>query len=453
MADQQIQQSDLAMKRRGLFAAAAAVVAGIVARLAEAPVFASSGGGDQGFLALGSNPWYLPPVSFVNTPAIASAPTVIKAAPNFGNFAGANGADPALFEVDARPSAGSVTGLYSYGAGSGGIGVYTTAPYVGVWATGSTAVYGSGTSTGVLGNGATGVSGSGTTTGVSGSGTTTGVSGSGATGVSGTGTSIGVRGQSTSGNAILGQVPAGSTANTIAIYGQNYSSYSGPTPGAGGFAVYGLSAKGHGLVGATAAVGAAAVVGATNGVVGALAAAFYGPVIVGGSFTVVGGAKSAAVPHPDGSHRRLYCMESPESWFEDFGKGQLECGRAEITIDPDFAAVTDLSDYHVFLTEHESHQHLSVTDQTATGFSVEADLKMAALKGLTDADLNGRFSWRVVAKRKDIKGERLETVTIPTEPTLPPPAEIADLMNESGGRPAGTPALPTSPLRTGRPPN
>ena len=136
----------------------------------------------------------------------------------------------------------------------------------------------------------------------------------------------------TGGNAIRAEVPAVATSNAIAMYALNYSTYTGGGPGAGGFAIYGLSAKGHGLVGATAAAGAAAVVGATNGVAGAYAAAFYGPVIVGGNFTVVGGAKSAAVPHPDGSHRRLYCMESPESWFEDFGKGQLECGRAEIAV-------------------------------------------------------------------------------------------------------------------------
>jgi hypothetical protein len=94
------------------------------------------------------------------------------------------------------------------------------------------------------------------------------------------------------------------------------------------------------LVGATAAAGAAAVVGATNGVAGAYAAAFYGPVIVGGNFTVVGGAKSAAVPHPDGSHRRLYCVESPESWFEDFGEAALVCGEASVGRSPWTRTVT-----------------------------------------------------------------------------------------------------------------
>ena len=126
----------------------------------------------------------------------------------------------------------------------------------------------------------------------------------------------------TGGNAMRAEVPAIATGNTIAMYALNYSSYSGAGPGAGGFAIYGLSANGHGLVGATAATGAAAVVGATNGVAGAYAAAFYGPVIVGGDFTVVGGAKSAAVPHPDGSHRRLYCVESPESGLRTSGGGR-----------------------------------------------------------------------------------------------------------------------------------
>ena len=43
------------------------------------------------------------------------------------------------------------------------------------------------------------------------------------------------------------------------------------------------------------------------------AARFDGPVLVNGNFTAIGGSKSAAVPHPDGTHRRLYCVESPES--------------------------------------------------------------------------------------------------------------------------------------------
>jgi hypothetical protein len=224
---------------------------------------------------------------------------------------------------------------------------------------------------------------------------------------------VGVLGQSVSGVAIRGQVPGVSSDNAIAVYGLNSSSYAGPTPGAGGFGVYGLCANGHGLVGATATAGGAAVVGATNGVAGAYAGAFYGPLVVSGAFTVFGGPKSAAVLHPDGTHRRLYCMESPESWFEDFGESTLECGQAEVMLDPDFAAVADLSKYHVFLTGYNGQSDLSVCERTSSGFQVRA----------ASATGSGLFSWRVVAKRKDIPAPRFETVTVPHEPVLPSPPQ------------------------------
>ena len=211
------------------------------------------------------------------------------------------------------------------------------------------------------------------------------------------------------GPAVLGEVDWGSTANAIAVYGRNHSSYAGPGPGAGGFGVYGVSVNGHGVVGSTAAAGAAAVVGTDNGVVGAYAGAFFGSVIVAGNFIVVGGAKSAAVPHPDGSHRLLYCLESPESWFEDFGNGELVDGHADITMEAGFAAVADLSTYHVFVTPYDDHNSLYVADRTVNGFRVRA----------TGGTGCGTFSWRVVAKRKDIAGERLAPVAVPAAPVLP----------------------------------
>ena len=93
-------------------------------------------------------------------------------------------------------------------------------------------------------------------------------------------------------------------------------------------------------------------------------------------------------------------------------------------IDPDFAAVVDLTDYHVFLTGRGGDDLLHVKEQAASGFVVEADRTFAALKGREDRDLSGAFSWRVVAKRKDITGARLEPVTIPPAPVLPPVSEI-----------------------------
>ena len=231
-----------------------------------------------------------------NAPAISSAPTVIQASANFGNFLGGNGADPVLFEVDARPSAGTVNAIYGVTDGSG----------YGVFGAGGFGVNGTGESVGVFGSGPIGVIGGGTTTGVSGIGNTSGV----------LGTSL-----NASGVGVRGDIPnSTNAASTIAVYGANLSSSDGGAPGAGGFGCYGVSLKGHGLVGATGTAGGGAVVGATNGVSGAWAGIFYGPV-------AITGLKSAAVAHPDGTHRLLYCVESPESWFEDFGEGQLTDGQ------------------------------------------------------------------------------------------------------------------------------
>ena len=346
------------IKRRGLLAAVWAAVAGVALKYTTQPVEA------QSYVVLGG----------FNTESTQT--TIFRTAVN-----------GTAMQVACTAVGGTAAGLVSTGSGNGVVAYKNGAgPGAGVFGQAETPE-----SSGIYGNG---------------------FSASGVSGVSNTG--AGVLGQSISGNPILGQVTAGSSANTIAIYGVNNSTYAGPGPGAGGFGVYGLSAKGHGLVGATAAAGGAAVVGATNGVAGAWGGAFYGRVIVGGDFMVVGGAKSAAVPHPDGSHRLLYCVESPESWFEDFGKGQLECGRADVAIDPDFASVADMSDYHVFLTQYDYHNDLCVTEPTPTGFRVLA----------RNADTNAKFSWRVVAKRKDIVAARLAPVTIPKEPTLPPVPDV-----------------------------
>jgi hypothetical protein len=195
--------------------------------------------------------------------------------------------------------------------------------------------------------------------------------------------------------------------NGFAMFAVNGSSYTGGTSGGGGWGVYAASQNGHALVGASSTAGAAGFVGSNNGIAGAYAGLFYGPMIVNGDFTVTG-VKSAAVPHPDGTLRRLYCVESPESWFEDFGKGQLACGLADVPIDPEFAAVADLADYHVFLAGYDDFD-LRVSDVTSAGFRVVAKDPAAA----------GRFSWRVVAKRRDVAGPRLEAVQVPAAPTMP----------------------------------
>ncbi|MHB8648360.1 MAG: hypothetical protein ACYDAR_21475, partial [Thermomicrobiales bacterium] len=101
----------------------------------------------------------------------------------------------------------------------------------------------------------------------------------------------------------------------------------------------------------------------------------------------------------------------PESWFEDFGEGRLTQGRAEVRLDPDFAAVVETSGYHVFLTPHSvESEALAVTERRADAFVV-----MERNKGAGD----GTFSWRLVARRKDVTAERLATVQLMTPTVLP----------------------------------
>jgi hypothetical protein len=360
------------LKRRGLFAAAWAVVAAVVLRKGNEPVEATSGTGTDGNFVLGSN-------DLDNTSNYANHRTQLVPALSFSGTA--------LFESNASPfsSSGSPDAVGVRGGARG-----TAAGVMGIFGSSVPSGFPAGLNAGVYGvsyypSNTRGVFGQHLNNGT------------------------GVLGQSEVGGiGVQGVIPPTNSGNAQAVYGLNYSNYAGPSAGAGGFGVYGLSAKGHGLVGAVASAGAAAVVGATNGVAGAYAAAFYGPVIVGGDFTVYG-AKSAAVPHPDGSHRRLYCVESPESWFEDFGEGCLDCGQADVEIDPDFAAVAETDRYHVFLTQYDQHNDLCVSGQTPTGFRVLAKNGAAA----------GRFSWRIVAKRKDIAADRFAPVTRPPEPTLP----------------------------------
>jgi hypothetical protein len=340
------------IKRRGLLAAMAALVAGVVGKVTERPVSA----GTDGDVVLGAD-------------NVTQTTTQIRGPVNTaGLVVGADGPPAAIVGFNSRDAGvlGIHQGTSRLGPGLIGAGVwgYTTSSQ-------GAGVFGGGRGT----NG------------------------------------IGVLGISGSTHSVVGRVVSDSPASGSAgVYGLNEAQ---------GFGIYGQSVNAHAVVGATLARGHAGIVGATNGVPGTAAGAFFGDVFVRGSLTVAGGAKSAAVPHPDGGYRRLYCMESPESWFEDFGDAQLTCGRAEVTFDPEFAALVDLSNYRVFLTEQETHQHVIVKNRTATGFTVEADVQLAALKGTTPSELNGAFSWRVVAKRKDIPGERLATVTIPAEPALP----------------------------------
>jgi len=136
--------------------------------------------------------------------------------------------------------------------------------------------------------------------------------------------------------------------------------------------------------------------------------AIYGYGNIGAS-----GTKSAIVPAENGAHRTLYCMESPECWFEDFGSATLAKGSATVTIDPLFAATVDTSQYHIFLTPKGDSKGLYVNTVSAQGFTV------AEQQGGTSSL---SFSYRIVAKRKDVSAPRLALAAMPVKPAGGPAA-------------------------------
>ena len=186
----------------------------------------------------------------------------------------------------------------------------------------------------------------------------------------------------------------GSSSQSVGVGGRSDRSHGvfglsfaplGPNPLEVPAGVYGESMNGSiGVFGVPNAPGAG-VVGVGTG--GANAGVFSGNVVVFGKIT-------ATAKFPDGSKRLLHCMESPEHWFEDFGSARLTRGRVAVKLDAGFAEVVTLNGYRVFLTPEGDCQGLYVRSKRGTSFEVRE------LQGGTS---NVAFSYRIVARRKDIK--------------------------------------------------
>jgi hypothetical protein len=280
-------------------------------------------------------------------------------------------------------------------------------------------------------------------TGVSGSSASgTGVSGSSATGTGVAGSTsegYGVYGQTSGGYGVFGE-----SSTDVGVYGYVSSGGTGvigETGDGNGDGVYGGTSAGNGVEGAadsgTGVKGSSnsgygmygasstnyGVVGTTtsgNGVYGQVSDAPQAGVLgrqldASGNWAVYGfgnigatGTKSAVVPAADGGeHLTLYCMESPECWFEDFGSARLSGGSAAIAIDPEFAQTVHTGQYHVFVQAEGECRGLSVQDKTAAGFVV---------RELGGGRSNVPFAYRIVALRKDVSAPRLKRTTLPAAP-------------------------------------
>jgi hypothetical protein len=110
-----------------------------------------------------------------------------------------------------------------------------------------------------------------------------------------------------------------------------------------------------------------------------------------GNHVIANGTKSASVPTTKGN-QLLYCMESPEVWFEDFGHANLVNGIAEVSLDPMYLETILIDDehpMHVFVQVQGDCEDVYVIPGK-TGFTVKEKNGGAS---------NVRFSYRLVAKR------------------------------------------------------
>jgi hypothetical protein len=112
------------------------------------------------------------------------------------------------------------------------------------------------------------------------------------------------------------------------------------------------------------------------------------------------GSKSCVVKTSQGP-TLLYCQESPENWFEDFGEGELVNGKGHIELDSLFLETVTIDNAHsmkVFV-QLEGDCNGVYVSKGATGFDVIE---------LNNGDSNARFSYRVVAKRQGFEDNRLD---------------------------------------------
>ncbi|MCD6595925.1 hypothetical protein J7L68_09680, partial [bacterium] len=107
------------------------------------------------------------------------------------------------------------------------------------------------------------------------------------------------------------------------------------------------------------------------------------------------GTKSTIVNDIDGNRVAMFCTETPEVLFQDFGKGKLTDGKTHIELDPIFSKNTHIDNEHplkVFIQLEGNCNGVYVTNKTPNGFDV------IELNGGTS---NVEFMWMVVANRAD----------------------------------------------------
>jgi hypothetical protein len=307
-------------------------------------------------------------------------------------------------------TANDVVGLYGESACPGGGGIFgygtaTTSENYGVFgmslSTEGIGVYGVAAATGVYGHAS---ADTGYTFGVYGESASTSGFGVYASATATTGSTEGVSAlsNSTSGRGVCGYA----MATTGITYGGLFQSRS--TSGRGVFGnasadsgtTYGGSFQSNSTSGMGVKGTASATTGTNYGVYGwSSSPSGYGVYYSGG---ITGtGAKNCVVRTSNGP-TLMYCQESPEAWFEDFGEGQLVDGECHIELEPLFletVIIDEANPMKVFVQLHDEASHGVAVKKGFSGFDVLE---------LENGVSTGTFDYRVVAKRKGFETRRLD---------------------------------------------
>ena len=199
---------------------------------------------------------------------------------------------------------------------------------------------------------------------------------------------------------------------------QSYGVYGTSDDATGGYGVVGIANIGvQGEGNSTAAanigiVGYAAnyasgtdvgIYGQCEDVISDWAGYFVGDVYINGDI-FCSGPKSAAIQDKDGWHA-VYCQESPEIWFEDFGSGQLENGKAYIQLHKDFLGIVTIN------KDYPMKVFIQLTDPECNGVAVVKHQDGFEVIELAEGKSDATFDWRVVAKRKGFENRRFDLVS------------------------------------------
>ena len=210
-------------------------------------------------------------------------------------------------------------------------------------------------------------------------------------------TSFGVRGECNAsglGSAGISGVSTNSGQNEIGVLG-DYSLWGASVFGLGWAASYAdmTTGRDYGVFGTVNYYTGTGVYGYNW----SLSGTAYG-VYCNGNFAAAFGFKAASVPTTKGN-QLLYCIESPEMWFEDLGRAKLVNGTASVSLDSLFMETVVIDNMHpmqVFLQENDATNGLIVKTGTSS-FTVTEK---------ANGHSNAEFTYRIMAKRRYYQDHR-----------------------------------------------